>query len=551
MSNDHNSNPDWSLLPSQPQKFFDLEDDFSLRDLKRSYGKLIKKFRPEQSPDEFQKIRMAYERLLQIVHDNIDTIDITRFRSPEPERHSHSNHDDSHSAVPPSERSVTKIDVCANVQEGRPLIEIYQSLLAQNYMTEEDFLSLAVLSDVIDDTAEDENFAEWLIRGINYLHSAPLLNEYLLEYSRTHIPDGKLEEWITLLANRLPPNSFSFISTPAWMQLIRAESEGLNGTFSTGRFIKLWRKITTLHAISSEYSLIDLASRLLPALTVLERGEGYQEIEYFLDSNPQFFDQNLDFEREFVEVIKYFIVRTQKDFQYESQYDFAYKLIIDYCIYDDKLEIFSRHRNRLDHDLPAILNKSPTLYSKYHQLLNEVIPWILMDASQHLFHQNNSSPKLHDLGPEESEFQEVESTFWWKHVNRVLFISCMCGCMLLMGIIGISVLGPFQSRDANVWFLLGLFSVLLGLCVGYYVNFKQGELIRQKIILNHYQASWRMKFGSEALNHGLNWQDVEHLLNQPSSDNQSTSSVRSRFYRLLRVDPLIQLITTLFANWMK
>ncbi|WP_146503304.1 hypothetical protein [Rubinisphaera italica] len=442
--------------------------------------------------------------------------------------------------------------MCAKLQEGRPLIEIYQSLLDQNYKTEEDFLSLAVLSDVIDETAEDENFAEWLIRGINNLHSAPLLNEYLLEYSRTNIPDEQLEEWITLLANRLPPYSFSFISTPAWMQLIRAESEGLNGKVSTVRFIKLWRKITTLHAISSEYSLIYLASRLLPALTVLERGEGYQEIEYFLDSNPQFFDQNLDFEREFSEVIKYFIARSQKSFfKYESRNDFAYKLIVDYCIYDDKLEVFRRHRNLLVNNLPEILKHSPTTDNNYNQLLNEVVPWILMDASQQLIHQNDSNPKLQDLGPDEREFEEVESTFWWKHVNRVLFISCMCGCMLLMGIIGISVLGPFQSRDANVWFLLGLFSVLLGLCVGYYVNFKQGELIRQKIILNHYQASWRKKFCSEALNHGLNWQDVEHLLNQPNSENQSSSSARSRFYRLVRVDPAIQLITTLFANWMK
>ncbi len=55
--------PDWDLLPDQPQAFFTLADGFSRTDLKRAYTRLIKVFKPERHPTEFQRIRAAYELL--------------------------------------------------------------------------------------------------------------------------------------------------------------------------------------------------------------------------------------------------------------------------------------------------------------------------------------------------------------------------------------------------------------------------------------------------------------------------------------------------------
>ena len=56
--------PAWELLPHQPRRFFELEPDFDKRELKRRYTRLIKRFKPERSPEEFQRIRAAYEELL-------------------------------------------------------------------------------------------------------------------------------------------------------------------------------------------------------------------------------------------------------------------------------------------------------------------------------------------------------------------------------------------------------------------------------------------------------------------------------------------------------
>ena len=57
------SPPDWSLLPHNPVGFFELSNDFDRKTLKRKYNQLIRQYKPEKAPAEFQKIRAAYELL--------------------------------------------------------------------------------------------------------------------------------------------------------------------------------------------------------------------------------------------------------------------------------------------------------------------------------------------------------------------------------------------------------------------------------------------------------------------------------------------------------
>ncbi len=54
---------DWRHLPHDPQAFFGLDGDFDRKQLKRAYGALIRQFKPETHPNEFQRIRQAYEQL--------------------------------------------------------------------------------------------------------------------------------------------------------------------------------------------------------------------------------------------------------------------------------------------------------------------------------------------------------------------------------------------------------------------------------------------------------------------------------------------------------
>lgn len=53
----------WHELPHNPMGFFGLQAGFEQKDLKRAYNRLLRKYKPENSPAEFQRIRAAYERL--------------------------------------------------------------------------------------------------------------------------------------------------------------------------------------------------------------------------------------------------------------------------------------------------------------------------------------------------------------------------------------------------------------------------------------------------------------------------------------------------------
>lgn len=55
--------PNWDALPGRPAEFFGLEANADPDALKRAYTRLIRRFKPERHPQEFQRIRAAYEQL--------------------------------------------------------------------------------------------------------------------------------------------------------------------------------------------------------------------------------------------------------------------------------------------------------------------------------------------------------------------------------------------------------------------------------------------------------------------------------------------------------
>jgi hypothetical protein len=55
--------PRWDLLPHDPAGFFGLAPPFDRKTLKQRYHHWLKRFKPEKFPEEFQRIRAAYEFL--------------------------------------------------------------------------------------------------------------------------------------------------------------------------------------------------------------------------------------------------------------------------------------------------------------------------------------------------------------------------------------------------------------------------------------------------------------------------------------------------------
>lgn len=60
---DQPKEPCWEHLPRRPDLFFELKEGFDRRDLKRAYNRLVRQYKPERAPEEFKRIRSAFEAL--------------------------------------------------------------------------------------------------------------------------------------------------------------------------------------------------------------------------------------------------------------------------------------------------------------------------------------------------------------------------------------------------------------------------------------------------------------------------------------------------------
>jgi hypothetical protein len=63
MSGDDSDEPDWDLLPWEPERFFGLVQPYTLADLKRRYNQRLRRYKPDRHMTEFMRLRAAYEAL--------------------------------------------------------------------------------------------------------------------------------------------------------------------------------------------------------------------------------------------------------------------------------------------------------------------------------------------------------------------------------------------------------------------------------------------------------------------------------------------------------
>ena len=205
--------PDWGLLPHDPEAFFDLDEGFDLRTLKRSYNRLLRRYKPEKFPDEFQRIRAAYEDLSDALRYNVPSQRQQRRSDETPPAETASPADSAaqHEEVPPNDAHADalppespEVDRPAEAQpqpqRARPEVEInplaaattapeqtYEHLRSRANKSAEDYVYLALLSDVVHqrEAVAGEGFADWIFTGLKrFKHDwglTQLLREYLDE----------------------------------------------------------------------------------------------------------------------------------------------------------------------------------------------------------------------------------------------------------------------------------------------------------------------------------------------------------------------------------
>ena len=225
---DKTSQPDWSLLPHNAVAFFELPSNFSRKSLKRKYNQLIRQFKPEKFPAEFQKIRAAYELLDGQLRygESPNNAKQNQFQW-----NSVTGNRDSPAQVP---ETVAKKQVSQKpkTQDETPAANpIYQRVeaespraLFQEYKKRTgkspfDYYAMALLADVATD--EPLMFFKLLLTGIQKHRYEKGLMNLLYEYLQQEFEVKEIPIILSAVSKVISDQQFYFLTEKLWDQFLR------------------------------------------------------------------------------------------------------------------------------------------------------------------------------------------------------------------------------------------------------------------------------------------------------------------------------------------
>lgn len=215
---------DLKWLPGDPMTFFELGQDFDRRDLKRAYGKAIRKYKPETHPSEFGMIREAYERLEKSLRygQQIESMaQASEAWSPEQETPKDETPQLrkpqlSEPKPPQPEPTLRQLAVADPVAATAKL----ESTLRRS---PQDYYLAAILSDAVSLRSTSKYLAH-LIDGLTAYPDDPGLTALTTEFLRTEIPDALLGKSIQFVARKIATPLFYVLTESLWLRSIETTS---------------------------------------------------------------------------------------------------------------------------------------------------------------------------------------------------------------------------------------------------------------------------------------------------------------------------------------
>ena len=233
MSTEGNT-PDWHRLPHDPVGFFGLPADFDRRELKRQYNRLIRVYKPEKHPQEFQRIRAAFENLDTMLRYGIRG----RLAMPSEEYRwtTDSAQDAAANSRPPADTRESDAMPSAPGRAAHPPVlalheritretpdQVYRQLATESDKTPYDYYALAVLSDLVD-RRDGLQFARWILQGLTaHPHDLGLSN-LLHDYLRGPVPAKARENLLVACSKIVREDAFFALTEPLWESLLRDDS---------------------------------------------------------------------------------------------------------------------------------------------------------------------------------------------------------------------------------------------------------------------------------------------------------------------------------------
>ncbi len=278
-----NDEPPWEFLPFEPQRFFGVTWDFDPHDLRRRYAALVRRYKPDKFPEEFQKIRAAYESLTPrsggASEPNGIVLPTPRQPAPDNGQPEFANESPAplteHGQHSPDEKSSKPANWRTIVSDEPALRRWFESLVGKKSKRPNDYLSLAAMSDVLDD-AHPNRFDDWLLAGLSAYPS----DQGLLSLWRDHLARGtsvaELPELLRRTADILANDRFIQATALAWRRLLLA--------VPFPQFARDWGECL------SNWAVLAVSGRA-PLIATLLRPAAWRADEGWLDDATREFDK--------------------------------------------------------------------------------------------------------------------------------------------------------------------------------------------------------------------------------------------------------------------
>lgn len=283
---DSPAEPNWSLLPHDPARFFGLDAGFDRRDLKRCYNQLIRRFKPERFPQEFQRIRAAYEQLEETIRygqstdamePSAESFESLAQAPGRPSAHSFST-------------SPTSIVPLHELIKTGSVSKVYRELQDRPDKTPYDFYALAVMSDVVDRQKGGRQFAEWILKGLAAFPGEVGLSRLLHAYFRSPVESEHCASLLVKCSKIVPEGMFFPLTEPLWRALLHGQD--FNNFRSTLRQCE-----ANLKGVNIDNRLAFYMQILKPAVWVADTewiNEAFGFIEENYDRIPSYLDYDLE-----------------------------------------------------------------------------------------------------------------------------------------------------------------------------------------------------------------------------------------------------------------
>jgi len=292
----------WSLLPHDPRGFFGLGDTFERKELKRAYNVLLKQYKPEKFPEEFKRLRAAYETLdRELRYGQAARVATEREQYEWTRSTSKATADPQTTTTAPSEESTTEpVAFHQRLKQESPVV-LYKELLNRQNKTPYEYFTLALIADVV--TEKPLLFYQWIATGLQEHPNDQGLVSLLKEYFETPIDVNALPKILIATSKVVKTDLFYYLTERCWQQLLA------KADFPVFQ--------STLHQCESNLKLFDDRGKHAFYSHILKRAiwkaddQWLDRVFNFLDNNAS----NLNSDSEFT----LHLLEKMRDFQSKSQ----------------------------------------------------------------------------------------------------------------------------------------------------------------------------------------------------------------------------------------